>query len=145
MNMKLVLTLLVVCYSNLLSAQTIPVDSSGGKSVQELAAMHLEKKKDKQTVAFILLSGGTILLATSAFTISNSPLLFGSDEDERRVNGAIIRGLFGLGAVVACIPFFASATTHKKKAAWLLKNETVFLPDPSKRASFTAMGISIRL
>jgi hypothetical protein len=143
--MKSILVFLIICYSKLLSAQTIPVDSSGGKTVNEMAAMHLEKKKNKQTVAVILLSGGTILLATSVFTLSNSPLLFASDEEERRANAATVRGLIGLGCVVASIPFFASASMHKKKAAWLLKNETVFLPDPSKRASFTALGISLTM
>jgi hypothetical protein len=143
--MKLVLTLLVFCLPTAIFAQSQTPDSSEGKTVQEMAAMHLEKKKNKQTVAVILLSGGTILLASSVYTFSNTPWIFPSDEEEKRVNGAVVRGLTGLGMVITSIPFFASATTHKKKAAWLMKNETVFLPDPSMRRSYMALGISYRL
>jgi hypothetical protein len=143
-KMKLLFTLLLIVFSTQIFSQSPSVDPVAEKPARGTAAWHTMKKKDEKTVAFLLLSGGAILGVASL----NSSLNFNwiqTEEERREERAAYTRAWIGLGAMVASVPFFISARSHKKKAALLLKNEKAFLPDPSQRRSFPAVGIAFRM
>jgi hypothetical protein len=140
--MKLLFTLMLIVFSTQLFSQS--VDSVAGKPARRSADWHLMKKKNEKTAGFLMLSGGAILAVASL----NSYMHFNwiqTEEERKKEEAAYLRAWIGVGTMLASVPFFVSARKHKKQAALLLKNEKAFLPDPSQRNSFMALGITIKL
>ena len=72
---------------------------------------YLQKSKNKKTVAWILLGGGTALLVGGAKISFDKYGVFG------KTNFWDYASLTGLVADIVSIPFFSSAHTYKKMAA----------------------------
>ena len=141
--MKVLLTVLLVCFS-LQSFSQSESTSAVPKPQKGTADWHVMKKKGTKVAGFLLLSGGAVLAVASL----NSSLNFNwiqTAEEKRKERAAYTRAWIGLGVMVASLPFFITAGSHKKKARLLLKNESAFLPDPLLRNSFPVAAVRFRL
>ena len=93
---------------------------------------YLKKSRTQQTTAWLLLSGGLVLVSVSAGISANETvtdlanILSLSGEEQKSTNTAEILGFTGLASMLGSIPLFIAARKNKKKAMSLsFKNETL--------------------
>lgn len=90
---------------------------------------YLQKAKNKNTKAWLLVSGGLLITAIGLVGFSNNPIDISSETKESKTNtyGYMIIG--GVATTLISIPFFiSSGRNHKKTASITLNNQPVLLP-----------------
>jgi hypothetical protein len=116
---------------------------------------YLQKSKNKNTIGWILLGGGTAMIVGGAIfypkresppSYSSFSSAFSSFSEAFTLNANDIIILIGTGADIISIPFFISAHKNKKRAAsvaitnqkilWYQKNNVGFVTQPSVTIKF---------
>ncbi len=100
-------------------------------------AYYLKKSRDQKTAAWVLLSGGSTLIAAG--------LLIGNRNNSSFEEAAIgfIMGTAGVAADIGSIPLFISARKNKTKAALTIGIQRV-TPFVKKQAAVMSLNIPIR-
>ena len=103
---------------------------------------YLQKSKNKKTVAWILLGGGTAMAVAGA-------IAFSDNWDKGSNTATDISGFILLGGFVAdivSIPFFISAHKNKKRAVSIVfTNQKIFLPAKNNNGLIARPSVVIRV
>ncbi len=144
--MKTILLLLIICWNiseGKVSAQ-ISNSEPQSKVLPTKADLLLKKAKSQKTFGWILAVSGASALAMTYIYIN--------EEIERDLLANPYKSIGRGGAIVTCtllaasIPLFKASARNRKKAAAILKYESIgFLPPASAEKGFLAVGIQINL
>lgn len=115
------------------------------------ADLLFQKSKNQKKAAWILLAGGAGLTVSGIIIVGSQTTndlvnIFNPNHSASNTTGGEIMAYTGIGAILGSIPLFVGASKNKKKADFMLKNETVFFnPQLNIKDHLASIGIRIKL
>lgn len=127
------------------SAQII--DSSQRANNQLIHQQHLKKSESQMVAGKVLAYTGGVCLSTAfVLTIVGLHGLFDPSTPEKNYgNAPEILAIGGATLVVASVPLFLSAKSHKKKVRLYLRDETLRISGIKNEAHLASIGLRLKL
>ncbi len=109
---------------------------------------YMKKSYNKNTAAWILVSGGALCTVIGVINLSQAPLyIWDSNEQKKAENKANFGGtlaIIGIAAMLGSIPLFISSSIYKSKARLIISNQKTGFGIPHKYGKeLTGVTLSI--